>query len=127
MVSLGKMMRYDATRFLLMVRENGINETTASDPDKALAAAYPDRSLIWIDAATGRRLGIAHVFGVTPVTVTGQANQLDYYSQWGIEDGAEGSRALYSTHKNVILRWAPKAGGGWESTPTCAWVEPTHC
>jgi hypothetical protein len=125
MVSLGKMIRYDAGRYLLMVRENGINETTASDPDKALAAAYPDRSLIWIDAATGRPLGIAHVFGVTPITVTGQLSQLDFYSQWGIDEGPEGSRVLYSTHKNVILRWAPKAGGGWESTPTCAWVEPT--
>src|SRR5215475_2257533 len=41
MVSLGKMLRYDATRFLLMVRENGINETdpNLSSADKALATA----------------------------------------------------------------------------------------
>jgi len=125
MVSFGKMLRYDATRYLLMVRENGIAEASASEADKALAQQYPDRSLIWIEAATGKSLGLAHVFGVQPITVTGQGNNLDFFTEWGIDDGQEGSRALYSTHKNVILRWAPKAGGGWESTPTCAWVEPT--
>src|SRR5262245_22410645 len=121
MVSLGKMLRYDSARFLLMVRENGIDETTASGADLDLAALYPDRSLIWIDAATGKSMGIAHVFGVNPVTVTGQGSQFDFYTEWGIDEDIEGSRALYSSHKNVILRWAPKAGGGWVSTPTCAW------
>ncbi|MBI2926269.1 MAG: discoidin domain-containing protein [Verrucomicrobia bacterium] len=124
----GRMLRYDATRFLLMVRENGINEGDAglSQEQKDLAAAYPDRSLIWIEAATGKPMGIAHVIGVHPVTVTGQANQNDFFTEWALDEDDAGKRVLYSTHKNVILRWAPKAdGSGWESTPTCAWVEPT--
>jgi len=125
--ALGKLRRYDATRYLLMVKENGIDEADAnlSQEKKDLAAAYPDRSLIWIDAATGKPLGLAHVIGLRPVTATGQANNNDFWSNWDIDEGPEGQRAIYSTHKNVILRWAPKAGGGWESTPTCAWTEPT--
>jgi hypothetical protein len=123
MVSLGKMLRYDSQRYLLMIRENGIIESAAHDTN--LANAYPDNSLIWIDANTGAPLGLAHVFGVHPVTVTGQGSQNDYYHEWGIDQDVEGKRALYSGHKNTILRWAPKAGGGWEKTPTCAWVEPT--
>ena len=124
MVSLGRFLRYDSQRFLLLVRENGINETAAGH-NAALAAAYPDNSLIWIDANTGAPLGLAHVFGVHPVTVTGQASQNDYYHEWGMDEDVDGKRVLYSGHKNVILRWAPKTGGGWESVPTCAWVEPT--
>lgn len=124
--SLMKMRRYDANRFLMGIRENGIDEADANLPQdkKDLAAAYPDRSVIWVDAATGKPLGVAHVFGLTPVTATGQANNNDFWSNWDMDDGAEGQRVLYSTHKNVILRWAPKAGGGWEAAPTCAWTEP---
>ncbi len=124
--SLTKMRRYDANRFLMGVRENGIDEADASlsAEQKALAAAYPDRSVIWISAANGKPLGLAHNFGIRPIVATGQANNNDFFSNWDIDDGPEGQRALYSTHKNVILRWAPKTGGGWEATPTCAWVEP---
>jgi hypothetical protein len=82
MVSFGKMLRYDDQRYLLLIRENGIDETTAHDTN--LATAYPDNSLIWIDATTGAPLGLAQVFGVHPVTVTGQASQNDYYHEWGI-------------------------------------------
>jgi hypothetical protein len=121
------MLPYDSTRLLLMIRENGINEgdTNNSQADKDLAAAYPDSSLIWIDAATGKSLGLAHVFGIHPITITGQASQNDFFHEWGIDQDVEGNRALYMGHKNKILRWAPKAGGGWESAPTCAWTEPT--
>src|SRR2546426_10067799 len=50
MVSLGKLLPYDSARLLLYIRENGINEPTATPADLALAAQYPDRCLIWIDA-----------------------------------------------------------------------------
>src|SRR6185369_16091998 len=53
MVSLGKLLPYDSTRLLLYIRENGINEPSATPADQALALQYPDRCLIWIDAATG--------------------------------------------------------------------------
>ena len=49
------LIRYDDTRLLLGVRENGI----VADAGNATAAQYPDRSLIWIDANTGKPLGLA--------------------------------------------------------------------
>jgi hypothetical protein len=124
---LMKMRRYDSTRFLLGVRENGIDEEDPSltQEQRDLAAAYPDRSVIWVSADSGKPLGVAHVFGLRPITATGQVNNNDFFSNWDIDDGPPGQRALYSTHKNVILRWAPQTGGGWEATPTCAWTEPT--
>ncbi|MBM3903422.1 MAG: hypothetical protein FJ379_15250, partial [Verrucomicrobia bacterium] len=130
-----QLIRYDADRLLLGVRENGINETDAnlSADDKALAAAYPDRSLIWLDAKTGKPLGIAFKESLSPTTAIGinvtaadQGDQsADVYAWWrvGIDEGAEGQRALYSAYRNYILRYAPKAGGGWESTPTVAYRE----
>jgi len=126
--SLLKMRRYDSSRFLMGIRENGIDEQDAnlSAEKKALAEAYPDRSVIWINAINGKPMGVAHVFGLRPIVATGQANNNDFWSNWDIDDGPEGQRVLYSTHKNVILRWAPKTGGGWESVPTCAWTEPTQ-
>jgi len=125
--SLTKMRRYDDARFLMGVRENGIDEQdpNLSQAQKDLAAAYPDRSVIWISAANGKPLGLAHVFGLNPIVATGQANNNAFFSNWDIDDSPVGQQVLYSPHKTVILRWAPKAGGGWESTPTCAWTEPT--
>src|ERR1041385_2315952 len=61
-VSFGKILPYDSARCLLYVRENGINESTASPADAAIAAQYPDGSLIWINAANGTPMGIAKVF-----------------------------------------------------------------
>jgi hypothetical protein len=118
--SLMKMRRYDDKRFLLGVRENGVDE---ADPNltpeaKALAEAFPDRSVVWVSATDGKPLGLAHTFGLRPITATGQANNNDFFSNWDIDDGPDGQRALYSTHKNAILRWAPKTGGGWEAAPS---------
>lgn len=125
--AFGKIARYDSTRLLLMVKENGIAEGDAGNTpaQNDLAAAYPDRSLVWIDIATGKPLGVAHRFPVKAFVALGQANNNDYYTSWGIDEGPEGQRALYSTHRYGILRWAPKAGGGWEDTFTYAWIEPT--
>lgn len=120
-VSFGKLLRYDSARFLLYIRENGINEPIASPADVALAALYPDASLIWINAANGAPLGIAHVIGVQPIAVTGQSSQLDFFHEWGLADDG----TIYTGHKNVILRYAKTGTDTWSSTPTCAWTEPT--
>ena len=64
--SYGGLKRFDESRLLLAVRENGINESEAGH-DAALAAAYPDRSLIWIDPADGSPMGVALVVGLNPV------------------------------------------------------------
>jgi hypothetical protein len=127
-VGLGKLLRYDSTRLLLYIRENGIEEAVATPEDKAIAALYPDASLIWIDAATGAPLipaghtnPVALVLGVTPIAVTGQSSQFDFFHEWGLD--AAGN--VYSGHKNKILRWAKTGTDTWASTPTCCWTEPT--
>ena len=134
--SYAGLLRYNATKLLLQVRENGINETDPSltADQKALAAQYPDHSLIWIDAATGAPLGLAFSEIANPptllgidVTDAGQGNQGSAVNFWwrvALDDGSDGNRALYSSHKHIILRYAPKAGGGWVSTPTIAYEEP---
>ena len=122
MVSFGRLLRYDATRFLLFVRQNGVDEANASAEDAALAAQYPDRSLVWINATTGKPMGVALTFGVEPIQATGQGNNYDFYNEWGMsEDGV-----IYYGHKNAILRYAKTGTDTWSSTPTCAWIEPTE-
>ncbi|MBX3748182.1 MAG: immunoglobulin domain-containing protein [Verrucomicrobiae bacterium] len=124
--------RYDATRVVIGVKENGINE---SDPglsaaQRTLAERYPDRSLIYLDAATGDYIGIAHVMPLRPVPMEQEwidrEGSLDGFEwKWAFDDGAPGQKAIYSTYKNKILRWAPLPEGGWSSTPTIAFEEPT--
>ncbi len=130
-----QLIRYDANRLLLGIRENGINEDDAglSAADRALSEAYPDRSLVWLDAATARPMGVAWKESLNPaatigidVTAEGSGSQgAAAYVWWrvGIDDGPEGQRALYSAFRHLILRYAPKAGGGWETTPTVAYEE----
>lgn len=130
-----QLIRYDANRLLLGIRENGINEDDASlsAADRALAEAYPDRSLVWLDAATARPLGVAWKESLSPaatigidVMAEGSGSQNGSAYVWwrvGIDDGPEGQRALYSAFRHLILRYAPKAGGGWETTPTVAYQE----
>jgi len=127
-VSFGKLLRYDSTRLLLYIRENGIEEATATPADQAIAAQYPDASLIWIDAASGAPIipaghtnPVAIVLGITPIAVTGQSSQLDFFHEWGLD--AAGN--IYSGHKNKLLRWAKTGVDTWAATPTCLWTEPT--
>ncbi len=130
-----QLIRYDANRLLLGIRENGINENASdlSPADRALSEAYPDRSLVWLDANTGRPLGVAWKESLNPaadigidVTAEGGGSQgAAFYAWWrvGLEDGVDGQRALYSAFRHIIFRYAPKAGGGWETTPTIAYQE----
>ena len=132
-----RLMPFDNTRLLLAVAENGIDEQAAglSAAQKALAEQYPDRSLIWIEAATGKPLGLAWQESLQPADsigydVTGahtgyQANK--DYALWrpALDENPDPTkRAIYSGYKHLILRYAPKAdGSGWETTPTIAWEE----
>jgi hypothetical protein len=124
--------RYDDTRVVIGVKENGIDENDPglSAADRDLAERYPDRSLIWLDAATGEYLGIAHVMPLRPVPMEQEwidaGGSLDGFEwKWAFDDGPPGQKALYSTYKNKVLRWAPLPEGGWSSTPTIAFEEPT--
>lgn len=130
-------VKYDDTHYLLGIRENGINE---SDPSlsqelKDRAAAFPDRAVVWIDAATGKSLGVALKTEVRPVPLAAP-DQAPTHAWWkfGVQDGANGQRAIYTGYKYKVLRYAPGTtvddpsfpGGRptWSATPTEAWIEP---
>lgn len=135
MDAYSQLIRYDQNRLLLGVRENGINEDdpSLSAADRALSEAYPDRSLVWLDATTAKPLGVAWKESLNPaaqlgidVTAEGSGSQgAAVYAWWrvGIDEGPDGQRALYSAFRHIIFRYAPKAGGGWETTPTIAYQE----
>src|SRR5262245_27675452 len=52
---------FDATRLILAISENGIDEEDPNLTQEQIdnAAKFPDHSLIYIDAATAKPLGIA--------------------------------------------------------------------
>jgi Immunoglobulin I-set domain len=137
-----RLERYDANRMLLFIAENGINETDPNlPPDQiALAAAYPDRSAVWVDAHNGRNLGLAWYGGLHPamncippynVTDAATGNQLaaydpmfTFYFHAAIDEGAPGEKALYYGVNHLILRYAPLPdGSGWTNVPTIAYEE----
>ena len=127
------LFKYDDNRLILGVRENGIIEASASAEEQELAAKYPDRSLIWLDAKTGKPLGIAWKGDLFPADAIGyditdpehgkQGSKGTFFWRFGIQDGPEGQRALYVAYHHLILRYAPKPEGGWETIPTIAYEE----
>jgi hypothetical protein len=128
-------VKYDDTRYLLGIRENGINEDdpSLSQEMKDRAAAFPDRSVVWIDAATGKSLGVALKTEIVPVALAAQPT---VYAWWkfGVQDGANGERAIYTGFRYKVLRYAPtgtvedpnfpNGRPTWSTTPSEAWVEP---
>ncbi len=133
-----RLMPFDAQRLLLAIRENGIDEQDPALPQskKDLAAQFPDRSLVWLDAATAKPLGVAwkedlRAADLIPYDVTGthtgyQANKLNALWRPALDENPDPTRrAIYSGYKHLILRYAPKTDGtGWVTTPTIAWEEP---
>lgn len=137
-----RLQRYDDKRLILFVAENGINETDpALTPEQiALSNEYPDKSLVWIDAATGKSLGVAFHESAHPaqdanppidVQNPDTGNQLaaydpvfTFYWRPALDEGAPGKKALYSGINHLILRYEPLPdGSGWSSTPTVAYAE----
>lgn len=118
MDSLGALRRYDANRLLLGIRENGIDET-APGANTALAAQYPDRSLIWINPTNGAPMGIALTIGLRPVPLdanfTAAGGLPDQY-WWNYTVSADGH--IYTGYKNKILRYSPNGSGGLNPAPT---------
>jgi hypothetical protein len=138
LANFARLIPYSLTRLLLAVAENGINEddATITQAQKDLAAQYPDRSLIWLEASTGKPLGIAWKESLRPgeqinydVTAAHKGYQSSaVYALWrpAMDQNPDPTqRAIYSGYKHLLLRYAPKADGtGWETTPTIAWQEP---
>ena len=136
-----RLQRYDANRMILFIPENGINETASMTPEQAaLAAAYPDRSAVWVDANSGRSLGLAWYGGLHPalncippynVQDPATGNQYasydpvyTFYFQPALDEGPPGQKALYDGVNHVILRYAPLPdGSGWTNVPTIAYQE----
>ena len=96
------LLKYDDNLYLLGIRENGINEDDPglSQELRDRAAAYPDRSIIWIDAATGKPLGIALKTDIVPVPLAAPSKAQTYaWWKWGIQDGEHGQRAIYTGYQ----------------------------
>ncbi|HAM71789.1 MAG TPA: hypothetical protein DCM86_09115 [Verrucomicrobiales bacterium] len=134
--SYAKFARYSDDLYLLGIRENGINEGDANltDEQKAIAAAYPDRSIVWIDAHTGKPLGVALTVPVRPMELPAGNNSPDFFWEWAVDEGAYGEKVIYSSYRYHVLRWAPtgtttdakfpKGRPTWSNTYTDAWIEP---
>ncbi|RJP31389.1 MAG: hypothetical protein C4527_08030 [Candidatus Omnitrophota bacterium] len=136
-------IRYDENRLMLGIRDNGIDET---DPNHnaALAAQYPDRSIIWINPEDGSPLGVAIHVGFKPVAlsdeyesmidggsgnpaiegwadpknrrfVSGPQSAPEYMNFDVSDDGV-----IYLGYWYMILRWDPDGQGGFTG-PTIAY------
>lgn len=113
---IGPLRRYDASRLLLGIRENGIDETVAHDTN--LAKAYPDRSLIWINPTNGAPMGLALEIGLYPVPldpaiVADGGTPGSYYWSFDVSDDGK----IYTGYKNQILSYSPNASGGFNTNP----------
>lgn len=131
-----RLIPFDSTRCLLAIRENGIDESGELGAyDTNLANAYPDRSLVWLETATGKPMGVAWKeslraadllgYDVTGAHTGYQGSKLNQLWRPALDQNPDPTkRAIYSGYKHLILRYAPKADGtGWEGTPTIAWEE----
>ncbi len=128
-------VRYDDNLYLVGIRENGIDEQDPglTQEQKDIAAAYPDRSVIWIDAKTAKPMGVALKTEINPVPLAAQPALYAWW-RWGITDGPHGQRSIYTGYRYKILRYAatgtvadanfPNGKATWDSKPTEAWVEP---
>jgi hypothetical protein len=124
--TIGPLKRYDATRLLLGIRENGVNETAPNLTAAQLwvSTNYPDRSLIWINPTNGQPMGIALRMGLYPVALDNDfiteainAGTTDYTNQyyWSFDVSSDGH--IYSGYKDKILRYDPDGSGGISPTP----------
>ena len=117
---IGPMRRYDANRLLIGIRENGIDESGASGAyNTNLAAAYPARSLIWINPTNGQTMGLALNVGLFPVPLDPDAAANggvagSYYWSFDVSDDGY----IYTGYENFILRYGPNGSGGISPTPT---------
>lgn len=117
MDSLGALLRYDANRLLLGIRENGIDESSAT-ANQTLAAQYPDRSLIWINPTNGAPMGVALTIGLAPVPldadfIAAGGTPAQYW--WTYTVASDGS--IYTGYKNKILRYTFNGTGGINPAP----------
>ncbi len=105
MDSYGGLVRYNDSWLLLAIRENGVDETS-DEFNSAIADAYPDRSLIWINHETGEPNGVALHIGIVPVALDSDfleagGSSLDYYFTFDVTDYG----SILVGYKNMILEY----------------------
>lgn len=138
-------IRYDESRLMLGVRDNGIDETDPNH-DAELAAQFPDRSILWINPADGSPMGVALEIGFKPVELSAEYEDMidggagnppiegwgdpkdrrfvsgeesaPEYMNFDIDD--EG--VLYVGYWYMILRYDPDGNGGFTG-PTIAYEQ----
>jgi hypothetical protein len=120
MTVLTGLKRYDATRLLLGIRDNGINETVAHNTN--LANQFPDRSLQWLDAATGAPMGTALVINYAALgyNIAGSDKGVTEFNLQNMAFGVDAAGVVYVGVANQIIRYAPAANGTNFLTPTVA-------
>ncbi len=120
MTVLTGLKRYDATRLLLGIRDNGINETVAHDTN--LANQFPDHSLQWLDAGTGSPLGTALVvnYAALGYNIAGSDKGVSEFNLQNMAFGVDAAGVVYVGVANKIIRYAPAANGTNFLTPTVA-------
>lgn len=114
MTVLTGLKRYDANRLLLAIRDNGINETIPHDTN--LANQFPDRSLQWVDAASGKPLGTAFIVDYASL---GYSDITSFHLQ-NMAFGADASGVVYVGVADRIFRYAPAADQTNFLAPTLA-------
>lgn len=107
------LVRYDDSRLLLGVYTNGIDE---SDPDdnQALAAQFPDASLIWINAANGKPISVALEIGIVPAElpqayIDAYGAPVPFFMDFDVSDDG----MVYVAFGSMILRYAPDGSDGF--------------
>ena len=104
--------RYDDERLLLGVYNNGINEEDSGD-NLALAAQYPDYSLLWINEGDGSPMGVAIEIGVDVVEFSDEFltanNGIPFFMAFDVD----GAGNVYVNFGNHIIRYEPDGNGGF--------------
>jgi hypothetical protein len=133
--TIGPLRRFDGSRLLIGVRENGINESAPGLTTGQIwvSTNYPDRSLIWINSTNGQPMGIALNVGLYPVALDSwfiaqsiAAGNPDYTNQyyWSFDVSADGR--VYTGYKNKILRYEPDGSGGISPVPHVVFTLTTN-
>jgi hypothetical protein len=120
MTVLSGLKRYDSTRLLLGIRDNGINENIAHNTN--LAVQFPDRSFQWLDAATGTPLGTALVvnYNALGYNIAGTDKGVSEYNLQNMAFGVDAAGVLYVGVAGKIIRYAPAPGGTNFQAPAVA-------
>lgn len=122
------LIRYDDSRLILFLLENGIDEANATPEELAIAEQFPDRSVLWINPVDGSPMGVALDLPLYP------APDSEFYQQkvtgthpdgptsdrsWALLEqwpqiAVDGDGYLYVSDKHKVLRYTPNDANGFD-------------